>query len=76
MKPLEITEAPFGSPSPRATRYQPISKSSYTASSVAEIVVPDGLSSSIGAVTVGSLNHIEWLYTWTEPRLNFLATQN
>jgi poly(3-hydroxybutyrate) depolymerase len=26
--------------------------------------------------TVGSLNHIEWPLTWTEPMLNFLATQN
>lgn len=37
---------------------------------------PDGSSSNIPGTTVGSLNHIEWPLTWTEPMLNFLATQN
>ena len=35
---------------------------------------PDGSSSSIPGVTVGSLNHLEWPVTWTEPMLTFLAT--
>jgi hypothetical protein len=35
---------------------------------------PDGSSSSIPGVTVGSLNHLEWPLTWTEPMLTFLAT--
>ena len=35
---------------------------------------PDGTSTSIPGVTLGSLNHIEWPPTWTEPMLNFLAT--
>src|SRR5215472_1354439 len=34
---------------------------------------PDGSSSNIPGVTLGSLNHIEWPYTWTEPMLEFLA---
>jgi poly(3-hydroxybutyrate) depolymerase len=34
---------------------------------------PDGSSSNVAGVTVGSLNHIEWPLTWTEPMLNFLA---
>ena len=34
---------------------------------------PDGSSSSIPGVTIGSLNHIEWPLTWTEPMLSFLA---
>jgi hypothetical protein len=35
---------------------------------------PDGSSSNIPGTTVGSLNHIEWPLTWTEPMLDFLAT--
>jgi poly(3-hydroxybutyrate) depolymerase len=35
---------------------------------------PDGSSSNVPGVTVGSLNHIEWPLTWTEPMLSFLAT--
>jgi hypothetical protein len=35
---------------------------------------PDGSSSNIPGITLGSLNHIEWPYTWTEPMLDFLAT--
>jgi hypothetical protein len=34
---------------------------------------PDGSSSNIPGVTLGSLNHIEWPYTWTKPMLEFLA---
>ena len=34
---------------------------------------PDGSSSSVPGVTIGSLNHIEWPLTWTEPMLSFLA---
>ena len=34
---------------------------------------PDGSSSNVPGVTVGSLNHIEWPQTWTEPMLDFLA---
>ncbi len=35
---------------------------------------PDGSSSNVPGVTVGSLNHVEWPVSWTEPMLNFLAT--
>jgi len=35
---------------------------------------PDGSSTNIPGVTVGTLNHIEWPITWTEPMLTFLAT--
>src|SRR5258708_9388347 len=35
---------------------------------------PDGSSTSIPGITVGSLNHLEWPLTWTEPMLTFLAT--
>jgi hypothetical protein len=35
---------------------------------------PDGTSTSLPGLTVGSLNHIEWPLTWTEPMLEFLAT--
>jgi predicted esterase len=35
---------------------------------------PDGSSSNVPGVTVGSLNHIEWPLTWTEQMLSFLAT--
>ena len=35
---------------------------------------PDGSSSNVRGVTLGSLNHLEWPVTWTEPMLNFLAT--
>lgn len=35
---------------------------------------PDGSSSSVPGITVGSLNHLEWPLTWTEPMLEFLAT--
>jgi hypothetical protein len=35
---------------------------------------PDGTSTSIPGITVGSLNHLEWPLTWTEPMLSFLAT--
>jgi hypothetical protein len=35
---------------------------------------PDGSSSSVPGVTIGSLNHLEWPVTWTEPMLSFLAT--
>jgi poly(3-hydroxybutyrate) depolymerase len=35
---------------------------------------PNGTSTSIPGVTLGSLNHIEWPQTWTEPMLAFLAT--
>lgn len=34
---------------------------------------PDGSSSNALGITLGSLNHIEWPYTWTEPMLEFLA---
>jgi hypothetical protein len=34
---------------------------------------PDGSSSNVPGTTVGSLNHIEWPLTWTEPMLDFLA---
>jgi hypothetical protein len=34
---------------------------------------PDGSSSNLPGVTLGSLNHIEWPLTWTEPMLDFLA---
>jgi hypothetical protein len=34
---------------------------------------PDGDSSSVPGVTVGSLNHLEWPLTWTEQMLDFLA---
>ncbi len=34
---------------------------------------PDGSSSNVPGVAVGSLNHIEWPLTWTEPMLDFLA---
>jgi hypothetical protein len=35
---------------------------------------PDGTSTSGPGITLGSLNHIEWPLTWTEPMLEFLAT--
>ncbi len=35
---------------------------------------PDGSSSNVPGTTLGSLNHIEWPLTWTEPMLSFLAT--
>src|ERR1700691_5813013 len=35
---------------------------------------PDGSSTSIPGITVGSLNHLEWPLTWTEQMLSFLAT--
>jgi poly(3-hydroxybutyrate) depolymerase len=35
---------------------------------------PDGTSTSLPGITLGSLNHIEWPQTWTEPMLEFLAT--
>ena len=34
---------------------------------------PDGTSTSGPGITLGSLNHIEWPQTWTEPMLDFLA---
>ena len=34
---------------------------------------PDGSSSNVPGTTLGSLNHIEWPLTWTEPMLDFLA---
>ncbi len=35
---------------------------------------PDGTSTSLPGITVGSLNHIEWPLTWTEQMLTFLAS--
>ena len=35
---------------------------------------PDGSPSSVLGITVGSLDHLEWPVTWTEPMLSFLAT--
>lgn len=35
---------------------------------------PDGDSSNAGGTTLGSLNHIEWPLSWTEPMLDFLAS--
>jgi hypothetical protein len=35
---------------------------------------PNGTSSSLPGVSVGTLNHFQWPLTWTEPMLDFLAT--
>ena len=35
---------------------------------------PDGTSTNLPGITLGSLNHIEWPLTWTEPMLEFLSS--
>ena len=35
---------------------------------------PDGSPTSVLGLTAGSLDHLEWPVTWTEPMLSFLAS--